>query len=157
MPIALSEILEDRAQRDGRRHIQERHVDHLDVAYFVTYLAEAGANASAALTPRATQILDRLSDGELDFYEAAIATDTLVGTVTLSYSTLADLRARLRSRFRNSTGIEAANIAEFLLTLTDNQLQNLFNLANQTQVNQLKNRLAAKVAKRDAILAEAGE
>lgn len=76
---------------------------------------------------------------------------------TFRHSTAAQLRTALRQRFRTARGIALANLAEFCLTLTNAQLQSLFGVAAGAETTALRARLQAKVDKRDALLAEAGE
>lgn len=52
MSIVASNILEDRAQADGRRAIHERHTDNLGIAYDVFYLAEVADDLDAAKKER---------------------------------------------------------------------------------------------------------
>jgi hypothetical protein len=56
MPIVSSQIVDDKAQVDGRRHVIEQHVDHVGGMTRVSYMAEAGADANAMLTTRAALI-----------------------------------------------------------------------------------------------------
>ena len=64
MAIVSSTIIEDARQRDGRRHVCERHVDHLGGVRDVRYMAESGADATAILPTRAAQIEAELAAEE---------------------------------------------------------------------------------------------
>jgi hypothetical protein len=72
MPIVSSAIVEDRVQRDGRRSVQERHVDHLGGVQDVFYLAEAGADVAAMLPVRAALMDAQVAQAELDANEAEV-------------------------------------------------------------------------------------
>lgn len=155
MSIVASVIVEDRAQIDGRRAVREHHTDHLGVIHAVSYLAEALADVQAALTARVATLTQALADAEIArslsfIYEGNYA------AVTAQHATLADIRAAIRAAYQTETGERIGRLAGFLLTLTDAQLRTLFNMT-QTQVNQLKTRLQAKVDAMNALLALVGE
>lgn len=70
--IVTSLIVEDRVQVDGRRAIQERHVDHVGRVESVFYLAEAGADATAIMLARVPILEQQASDRELAQNEAEV-------------------------------------------------------------------------------------
>ena len=155
MSIVSSQVVEDHAQRDGRRAVREHHTDHLGVVHAVSYLAEAAADVQTALAARAPQITQVLADAEIARSMSAIY-DGNFAAVTAQHATLADIRAAIRVAYQTETGERIGRLAGFLLTLTDAQLRTLFNMT-QTQVNQLKTRLQSKVDTMTALLSLAGE
>ena len=155
MPITASTIIEDSPQRDRRRHVRERHVDHTAVAHEVTYMAGAGTDVQAVMTARVSQIEARLTARELTANEVIVLNAT-GESIRFVHSTRNDFIQRIRDLFRVVIALEAANLAAYLLTLTDAQLRMIFNMT-QEQVDELKTRLQAKVDRRDALHAEAGE
>lgn len=155
MSIVSSQVVEDHAQRDGRRAVREHHTDHLGVVHAVSYLAEAAADVQTALAARAPQITQVLADAEIARSMSAIY-DGNYAAVTAQHATLADIRAAIRVAYQTETGERIGRLAGFLLTLTDAQLRTLFNMT-QTQVNQLKTRLQSKVDTMTALLSLAGE
>lgn len=76
---------------------------------------------------------------------------------TFNHSTVAQFRAALREEIKTAKGIRLANLAEFLLTIPNVQLGNLFNILTTVQINNLRTKLQAKVDKRNALLSEVGE
>lgn len=72
MPIVSSEIVADQVQIDGRRHVQERHVDHLGQVLDVFYMAEAAADTSVALQARVAVLEAQLAEAELAANEAEV-------------------------------------------------------------------------------------
>lgn len=72
MSIVNSEILEDRAQVDGRRHVRERHTDHLGQTYEVSYMAEAGADVAATMAARVPILEAQLAELELAANESEV-------------------------------------------------------------------------------------
>lgn len=64
MPIVSSQIVLDHQQVDGRRHVQERHIDHRGVVNNVFYLAEPGADANTALNARVPVLTQQLRERE---------------------------------------------------------------------------------------------
>ena len=65
MPIATSQIIEDHAQADGRRHVRERHTDQLGGVHEVAYMAEVGANTSTIMAARVASLDAQLQSSEL--------------------------------------------------------------------------------------------
>lgn len=126
MSITSSQIITDQAQADGRRHILERHTDHLSVLHHVSYLAEVGTNANTVLAARVPFILEQLKAHEIN---ANIATALNAGLVfTFNHSTVAENRTALRELFKTATKWELMTLGWVIneMNLSDNQLKNLF-------------------------------
>lgn len=85
MPIVSSQIVEDRAQIDGRRSIRERHVDHAGNEQFVSYLADAVANVAQTMSDRVAQLSDAVDNPPPE--EVPTAPPTFVGNDTPSANT----------------------------------------------------------------------
>ena len=64
MAIISSQVIEDQAQKDGRRSIRERHIDHLGTYHFVQYLADVGMDINAIMLARIPFINTMLVDNE---------------------------------------------------------------------------------------------
>lgn len=128
MSIVSSDILSDSPQKDGRRDIRERHIDHLGVEHLRQYLAAAGADAAAALTAYAARLPGDLRDNEIaSNIEAVMALGSLAG-VTLQHSTAAQNFTALRQAYQTMTKTEAIFAGDFLSSLSNAQLQNAFGL-----------------------------
>lgn len=141
MPITSSEIIEDRAQIDGRRSIRERHTDDLGAMHHVSYLAEAAADVSAAMTARVPQIEAALVESEHEANLAAVG-DSGNGA-TFKYTTQAQFLVRLRVLYTLSTGLRACFIGRWfhLASLSDVVLRNLFGIT-QGQVAGLRTKFS---------------
>lgn len=72
MAIITSEIVEDRVQCDGRRMVQERHVDHLGRVNDVFYMATASEDVYAFMLARVPMLEQQAIDRELDLNEAEV-------------------------------------------------------------------------------------
>lgn len=70
--IVSSQIVEDRVQVDGRRAIQERHVDHVGRVESVFYLSEAGDNVDAIMLARVPVLEQQATERELAENEAEV-------------------------------------------------------------------------------------
>lgn len=91
MPVTSSAIVEDRAQRDGRRAITERHRTDTGRVLDVSYLAEANADVAARMNARVADI-----DAEL----AREATQQMFA------ANLESAMRKLARFLRNSTDLE---------------------------------------------------
>jgi hypothetical protein len=148
MSIVSSETVSTSVQRDGRRYVVERHVDHLGVEHLRTWLAGAADNLAAALSAYAAILLDILRDREIGSNIADILTNGSVATVTLQHSTAAQNRTALRDAYRTATRTEAVMIGDYLNTLTNNQLATAFNITTGEAATLRTNKLepAATIA-----------
>lgn len=157
MPIVSSVIVSDRAQVDGRRKITEHHTDHVGVVHVLRYILSADQTATDGLSARAANIVSRLAKQELLQHVALVSEIGSSAVIILVHVTAAQARQALRDALRDAKGIVLANLAEFCLTLSDAQLQNLFGVSAGAQTTALRSRLQVKVGKRNALLAEVGE
>jgi hypothetical protein len=156
MSIVSSETVSTSVQRDGRRYVVERHVDHLGVAHERTWLAGATDNLAAALAAYAAILLDILRDREIGANIASVLSEGSLATVTLQHSTAAQNRTALRDAYRTATRTEAIMIGDYLNTLTDAQLQTAFSMT-AGQVNTLRtNKLAPAASAATTIRAATG-
>lgn len=151
--IVNSIILEDRSQVDGRRHICERHTDHLGLHYCYAYMAASGFNASQALADRVATLNAALVTQDL---EKAYRTVLAGGTPTLTYATLDEAGTYLRGLYPTLTGEPACRVSVWLLAQTDTRLRNMFNMTQQ-QVNNLRTRLTTRSNALTTMLSQTGE
>ena len=156
MPIVSSVIVEDRAQRDGRRRIREQHTDHLGKVIPFTYLAAAGFDATAAMNARVVAIQNDQRDAEITVNIARARLGS--SAFTFDYSTLAQNLVALRADFQTATGQTAAGLAKSVLgfNLSDAQYTTRFGVSG-VQLTDLKTRLANMAGKFDDINAQAGQ
>jgi hypothetical protein len=156
MAIVSSVIVEDAIQRDGRRWVREHHTDHLGIVHAIAYLAAAGFDAAAALLARVATLEASLREREIAANIASIVTEGRFAVTTFVHSTVAQNRAALREAYRTATRVEAIMVGDFLNTLTNTQLQNLFNLTGAEVTTLRTNKLAPAAAAADDIRASTG-
>lgn len=157
MSIVSSQIVEDRAQADGRRAIRERHTDHIGRHQEVTYLAESGANATTTMNNRVAQIEAHSKATEiLANLNNALSDDT--PAPTFDYSTQQEFSSALRELFKLSRGRDALRLGWYVesFNLTNNQLANLFGIT-AGQATTLQTKLDNMAAAYEAMLAEVGQ
>jgi hypothetical protein len=155
--ITTSEIVEDRAQRDGRRYITERHVDSSGAVWRITCLAPAAANASTIMAARVTQLEADAKAGEVATNLANALSDQTPAP-TFVFSTQAELAAAVRAAFKTARGRDAVRLGWYVesFNMTNNQLANLFGIT-ALQAATLQVRLDDLAAKYNGMQQEAGE
>lgn len=156
MPVVSSAIVEDAPQRDGRRWIAERHVDHLGVARFLRYLAVKGLNVTAIMTARIAGLNAELTRNEVDANIASVIAFGKDAVVIRNYSTVAQNAAALRAVYLTSTRLESIMIGEYLSTLTDGVLQTAFGLTSGQTTTLRTNKLTPAATQAAAIRIVAG-
>jgi hypothetical protein len=127
MAIVSSETQSISPQRDGRRYVIDRFVDHLGGEHFRTWLAGAADDLDAARAVYAAALLGALKAAEIQKDIAAILADgSLAVGVTTNHITVAEARAALRGAYRSATRVEAIMLGDYLSSLSNAQLQTLF-------------------------------
>ncbi len=156
MPIVSSAVIDDRAQRDGRRAVREQHVDDQAVVYTVDYLAEQGADTAAPLAARAVQLAADLAAAEL---AANVQAAYAQGAATFRWATVAAFRTAVRQAFQTATAWDAARLGKYIsgLGLTDNQYQTIFGVSAGAQLTALKARIATLAGHYDSVIADQGQ
>lgn len=156
--ITNSVIVEDRAQRDGRRWIRERHTDNAGVTHDIVYMAEEGANATTAMTARVATIVSQLETGEVDSIMARATSDAPFAAPNLTYATAAQLRTRLREAYRTLSGWQAVCLGHYInsLGLSDAQLTAIFGVSG-AQLTALKTKLSNATTRFNQVTSEAGQ
>jgi hypothetical protein len=141
---------------DGRKYVTEEILDTQGNFHPHLYLAAAGEDLQAHLLETQAQYEDALQVGELDRHYHLITERGSAAVITLRFVTPAQMRSYLRERFRETVGVQAAKLAQFLLTLTDNQLKSLFTV-NDAQLATLKQRLQTRADIVDDVDSMVGE
>lgn len=156
MPISSSTIAGVGVQRDGRRWILERHLDHLGIEYTRHWLAGASDDLDAALASYAAQLLGGIRDAEISRNIASVMANGSQAVTSTAYSTAAQNFSALRDAYQTATRVEAIMIGDFLGSLTDVQLRAAFN-TTQTQVDNLRaNKLGLATSAANGIRATTG-
>lgn len=158
MAITSSTIIEDRAQRDGRRHVCEQHVDHVGLIHLVRYMAEAAANVAAAMTARVASIEASLKERELQKSLQAALQEGPAVQPTLNWSTNTEFGLYLREFYKTATQRDACRIGWYVtqFNLTDNQLRTFFGLT-AGQVTAARTKLSGLATQYESLLTAAGE
>ena len=156
MSIVLSMIASDSAQKDGRRWIEEKHIDHLGVVWGRGYLVSSVYDALSALDAYATQLATNLKQAEISGNIARIVTKGSLAVTVLDHSTVDENFAVLRTYYKTATDLEAIMSGDFLSARSDAQLKNLFSYT-QNQVDNLRtNKLTPAAQTAAQIRAAAG-
>lgn len=126
MSIVSSTITSTTAQILGRSDVRESHIDHLGVEHTRYYLADSGFDAASALAAYAVQLVENLKQGEIAQNVSQVQTNGSLAVITTNHSTNAQNLAALRLAYQSATDRQAIMIGDFLSSLTDTQLQNIF-------------------------------
>jgi len=143
-------------QRDGRVRVHELHEDSAGGAHGFDYKALPSADHQAVMLARVPRIEAALAEAE--FLEA-LDSD---GWKPLVHQTPAQFAARLRARYKDSSQIECAKLAKWILDhidagyFTDAQVRNAFGL-NVTKWNAPKAKMSDLRAKYESLLSARGE
>lgn len=157
MTISSSVISSDSAQADGRRYIREVHTDHLGREHVVLYLAPASWDAAAVMAARVAGLETGMRDGEIASNIANVFSLGAFATVTLDYSTGAQNAAAAREAYKSASSFQAMMMGDYLATLSDAVLRNIFGLT-QNQVTTLRtNKLTPASEAATAMRAMTGE
>jgi hypothetical protein len=157
MTIVSSNIIEISLQKDGRRWIRERHIDHTGRETFRQWLADVGIDVAAALIAYADILDSSQNQAEINENIQQITQNGSTATVSTKYSTLAQNRAALRQAYRSATRTEVIMIGDFLNSLTDAQLKTLFGKTDAEVLTFRTNKLAPAATAAAAIRNGAGE
>lgn len=157
MPIVSSLIVEDSAQKDGRRWIRERHTDQIGQRYEFAYLCAAVFDAAAALAARIPFVNAALIADEVAANVADVLANGSLATPRLVYSTAAQNFAGLRAVYASATRQDAIVIGDFLDTLTNSQLATAFSITVGAAATLRTNRLDPAAALAASIRAAAGQ
>lgn len=156
MSIVSSVIQAIEPQIDGRRWVREQYTDQLGINYIRNRLATAIEDLQTALTAETTQLGTDLTNGEIAANVAAVTANGSLAVLTFNYSTALQGRTALRQAYLTATQVQAIMIGDFLSSLTDVQLENLFSMT-QAQVTTLRtNKLTPAATAATAIRAASG-
>lgn len=138
-------------QTDGRRQVEETHVDVVGGQHVQSWLADVSDDLDAALAVHASALSDVLRDAEIT---ANIGCALNYGApasfmFTFAYSTIAENISAFRASFVLASGNQALMMSDFLGSQTDAQLADVFGL-NKAQITTLRD-LPAVTPQFDAI------
>lgn len=143
-------------QRDGKRHVTERHLDHLGVEHLFVYKADANADYAAIMAARVPRIEAALAESE--FLEA-IEFD---GWKPLQHQTGTQFAARFRARYKDASKVECAKLSKWIMDridagdFTEGAVRNAFGLTAGRWTT-LKGKLTTLRTNYNAVLAASGE
>lgn len=158
MAIVNSQIVEDSPQADGRRHVRERHTDHVGGIWRVAYMAEESADVNATMAARVPVLEAQIKAGELERAIEFALQDGPGVSPPLNWSTNTEFGLALRERYKISTQRDAYRIGWYVdqFNLSDVQLRNFFGLTNG-QVAAARAKLEDFAAKYETLLTSKGE
>lgn len=155
--VQSSSFKREAAQADGRCWISEIITLSNGLVLPSTYLAAADYDAASRLTITAQQVLDGLAAREIAANIGAVLANGSLANPTFIYSTTANNLAALRAAYTDASRTDAVMIGDYLGTLTDTQLGNIFNMT-QAQVTTLRtNKLTPAASLASSIRAAAGQ
>lgn len=125
------------AQSDGRRYVRETHTDAFGDFVACEYLAADGTDYAAVMTARAIAIDEEKKQSEISRNIASISEHGSLAVTLFKYSTKAENISPLREAYRRAGRETCIMIADYLATLTDAQLRNIFG-KTQAQVDTLR-------------------
>jgi len=136
--IVTSKIISAVVQHDGRISVDCVHTDNFGADWWIVKFVPGGTDLNAMLSADATALLQNLQQGEIRLNVEQIELVGSVAVLASNYSTLAQTATAARNQYQNASQQQAIMIADFMNTLTDTQLMNLFNMT-QTQVTNFRN------------------
>ena len=154
--IVSSQIAGQTTQRDGRISVDERHTDNIGAVWNFGYLVAGNADLNALLASHATAIAAQLNAGEIAANVDQVTTYGSLAVLRFDYSTQAQGLAALRTAYQSATQLQAIMIGDFLSSLTDVQLQNIFNITAGQVTTLRANKLTPAANTVAAIRAAAG-
>ncbi len=120
------------------------------------HFLEPPLNVQVACNAFETDLLANDTLQEVEANLKAISINGATAIITFNHSTVDKNVVALRVAFRFMRAEEVCRASEFVLTLTDTQIKNAFNI-NQTQCNALRTRLQAKVSALTTLRNQVGE
>lgn len=157
MAIVSSVIVEDSAQRDGRRWIRERHTDQVGQRYEFPWMAAAAQDATAVMNARVASINAGLITNEVARNVSDVLANGSLASPALTYSTAAQSYAGLRAAYLNATRVDAVMIGDFLSSLTSGQLQTAFSMTSGQVTTLRTNKLTPAAALASSIRTSTGQ
>ncbi len=154
--VNTARIKSSHTMHDGRKYVTEEVVDTQGNFHPRLYLAAAGEDSQAHLVETQAQYEASLTEDELASHLRQVVELGGDAVISLKFVTPGNLRSYLREHFRDMHGVEVGRMAEFLLTMTDNQLKTLFS-ANDVQLVPLKQRLQQRADTTNTVDSYGGE
>lgn len=149
----MAEILEDRAQRDGRRWITERH-DIGGDSMTISYLAEAGIDAVAAAEARTVFLAQQAQASEI-LRIVQMLLNAEVASMP-RHATMAQVGAAVREAYRTLRAWPLIVLSAWLHTRSDAELREWFGV-RPTGLTQLRAKLQQRATIKQQIESEQGD
>lgn len=157
VPTIISSIVQsNNPQADGRSTIRELHTDSLGVQYTFDYMWDNSISQTTHLFNNAQSIIPTLAQAEVLSNVAQVTTfGSLAHPVTI-YSTSAQNVAVLPAIYAASNQTQAIMLGDYLNSLSDTVLENVFSWTAQQVATLRTNFLAPAAAQATAIRTTAG-
>ena len=113
-------------QADGRIYVRETHIDAFGDVAMCEYLAPPNEDYTAVMNARAIALGAEKKQSEISRNIASISEHGSLAVTVFRYSTKAENIGPLRDAYRRADRETCIMIADYLATLTDAQLRNVF-------------------------------
>jgi hypothetical protein len=160
MPIVLSRVVQDLVQKDGRRFIQEEHVDHTNTIHQRVYLAEANQDVEAELPVSAAAINDQLRQAErLRLIQWVEAGNSLFHFMFVDLTAQEGARHLLRYFAAQTDFTTARGFAQRVAAATLQQIETMLGVTPESagKVKAWAQGVLTALAQQDAALANASD
>lgn len=134
MPVVSSVMISATTQADGRVAYTERHTDHLGGRHYFSYRVTTSIDALAVMAARAISLIGTFKDDERSRIAAQIEAGVDPATITPEHLTNAQALRVVVKTAMHLTAAEAILTAEFIDTLTNTQLDAVFNVAIRQRI-----------------------
>lgn len=144
-------------QADGRSYVRETHTDAFGDVVVCEYLASTNEDYTSIMNARAIAIDAEKKQSEISRNIASISEHGSLAVTVFRYSTKAENIGPLRDAYRHAGRETCIMIADYLATLTDAQLRNIFG-KTQAQVDTLRaNKLTPAIGLANSLRVAGGE
>lgn len=137
MAIVSSQITSNNLEVDGRRRIDELHIDDQGAQFSFTYLADVGVDADAQLASRATALPTMCANSEIALNIANVKRLGSLAVPVFKYSTLTQNAVALSAAYIGATHLEVIMMGDFIASLPDVEIEAALGLTTD-QVSTLR-------------------
>lgn len=135
--MATSTYVLDRPQSNGSRYVREAHTDDFGDVVVCEYGPIGVVDYNQIMLDRGAAIASHKIAQEINRNVSAITENGSLAVTVFKYSTKAQNIGPLRDAYRSANRDSFIMIADYLSTLTDAQLRNIFS-KTQSEVNTLR-------------------
>ena len=137
MYIVSSAITSDNVEADGRRRVDELHIDDKGTKFTFSYLAESDFDVNAKLAERAAELPSLLASNEIAANIYNVSQMGSHAVTTFDYSTRQQNGLALQTAYRSATGVAVIMMGDFIAALQDAEIEATLGLTS-AQVTKLR-------------------